>query len=266
MLRTYIWRFGRKLYFRARREASGGPDVNGEYWLLEQVISKNSSSRPVLLDIGAHVGNWSERAATLLRRSGIAGHVYAFEPASATFSHLVEKFKGDDIVGLNRTALSDKSGESEFFVVGNKVGTDSLIRIENAISEKVNTLRLDDFMTDKCLDSVLFVKCDSEGYDLKILLGAEQTLQLGKLDVWQFEYNHRWVGARSFLKDVFNFIADKPYVLGKLYGNGVEVFDEWHPELERFIESNYVLIRRGSHFEGLCKRVNFNNCNVLVPA
>jgi FkbM family methyltransferase len=192
--------------------------------------------------------------------------VYAFEPTSTTFAYLSERFKGSELVSMNRMALSDQSGEREFFVVGNMVGTDSLLRIDGAAMEHVPALRLDDYLAEERIDQVLFAKSDTEGHDLSVLRGAVETLRHGRVDVWQFEYNHRWVGDRSFLRDVFDFIADKPYLLGKLYGNGIEVYDNWHPELERFFESNYVLIRKGSRYENLCSRVHFNKRNVLMPA
>lgn len=229
------------------------------------LVAADRSKASILLDIGAFKGNWSERAASLLRRQNIPGHVHAFEPASSTFSYLSEKFKGSELVSMNRIALSDQSGESEFFVVGELVGTDSLLRIDGATMEHVPTLRLDDFLAERRIDHVLFAKSDTEGHDLNVLLGASETLRQGRIDVWQFEYNHRWIGRRSFLRDVFGFIADKPYLLGKLYGNGIETYESWHPELERFFESNYVLIRRESRYEKLYSRVHFNNSNVLMP-
>lgn len=264
-IRSFIWRLGRRLYCWARREASSSPETNGEYWLLAQVVAEDSTNAPVFLDIGAHVGNWSERTASLLRRENIPGRVHAFEPTSSSFTYLSERFKSSELVSTNRVALSDQSGEREFFVVGNMVGTDSLLRIDGATLENVATLRLDDFLTEKRIGHVLLAKSDTEGHDLSVLRGAIETLRHGRVDVWQFEYNHRWVGGRSFLKDVFDFIADKPYLVGKLYGNGIEIYDSWHPELERFFESNYVLIRKGSRFERLCSRVHFNNSNVLMP-
>jgi FkbM family methyltransferase len=191
--------------------------------------------------------------------------VHAFEPTSSSFAYLSERFKDSELVSTNRIALSDQSGEREFFVVGNMVGTDSLLRIDGATIENVPTLRLDDFLAEERIDHVLFVKSDTEGHDLNTLRGAAETFQHGRVDVWQFEYNHRWIGGRSFLKDIFDFISDKPYRIGKLYGNGVETYESWHPELERFFESNYVLIRRGSRYEKLCSRVHFNNSNVLMP-
>lgn len=250
----------------ARREALASPYANGEYWLLEQLIAADSTKVPIFFDIGANKGNWSERAASLLKHNNISGHVYAFEPTSSTFAYLSDRFKGSELVSANRIALSDQSGEREFFVVGELAGTNSLLRIDGATTESVTTLRLDDFLAEERIDHVSFVKSDTEGHDLSVLLGAIEALRQGWVDVWQFEYNHRWIGGRSVLKDVFDFIADKPYRVGKLYGNGVEVFEQWHPELERFFESNYTLIRKGSAFEKLCIQVHFNKRNVLVPS
>ncbi len=264
-MRSFFWRLSRRLYCWARREVSSGFEISGEYWLLQSVLAvADRDKSAILLDIGAHKGIWSESATALLRRQNRSGHVYAFEPASSTFAYLSEKFKGSGLVSTNRIALSDRSGEQEFFVVGELTGTNSLLRNDGATIENVHTLRLDDFLGVERIDHILLVKSDTEGHDMSVLLGAVETLQKGRVDVWQFEYNHRWIGGRSFLKDVFDFIVDKPYLLGKLYGDGIEIYDEWHPELERFFESNYVLIRRGSYFERLCSRVHFSNRNVLI--
>ena len=266
-MRSLFWRLGRRLYSCARRDLSSGFQTSGEHWLLRNALADvDRSKSTILLDVGAHMGLWSESATSLLMRQKALGHVYAFEPASSTFAYLSEKFKGSEMVSMNRIALSDQSGEQELFVVGELAGTNSLLRNEGATIEDVHTLRLDDFLGMERIDHVLFVKSDTEGHDISVLLGAVETLQRGRVDVWQFEYNHRWIDQRSFLKDVFDFIVDKPYLLGKLYGNGIEIYDKWHPELERFFESNYVLIRKGSRFERLCSRVHFSNRNVLIPS
>ncbi len=264
-LRSFIWRLGRRLYRWARREDTTGPGTNGEFWLLAQVITRNQTKAPVFVDIGAHVGNWSEHAALLLNRQKIAGHIHAFEPASSTFDHLSERFRGNDMVSTRRLALSDRSGNAMFFVNSELCGTNTLLWTEGAKMEDVPVLRFDEYMVGQGIEHVLFVKSDAEGHDLNILMGAGQTLAQGLVDIWQFEYNHRWIGGRLFLKDVFDFIADKPYRIGKLHKNGIEIYEAWHPELERFFESNYVLVRKGSSFDKLCSGVNFDNRNVLVP-
>ncbi|HEX6912929.1 MAG TPA: hypothetical protein VF142_21145 [Longimicrobium sp.] len=60
----------------------------------------------------------------------------------------------------------------------------------------------------------------------------------------QFEYNHRWVYARHFLKDVFDLMRGMPYAVGKLTPAGVELYDDWHFELERFFENNFLVLHR----------------------
>lgn len=266
VVRAFIWRLGRRLYCRARREVSRSFDHNGERWLLQHVLAEADRSRlTILLDIGAYRGNWSESAASMLRHQNIPGHVYAFEPSSSTFKGLSERFKGNELVSISRIALSDISREREFFVAGQLCGINSLLTIDGASKEMVAALRLDDFLAKYRIDHILMAKSDTEGHDLGVLQGATETLRQGCIDIWQFEYNHRWIGGRTYLKDVFDFIADKPYRLGKLYGNGIEIYECWHPELERFFESNYVLVRKGGGYEKLCSRVHFNNSNVLMP-
>ena len=75
----------------------------------------------------------------------------------------------------------------------------------------------------------------------------------------------RSLGCHSSEINVFGFFADKPYRIGKLYGNGIECYDAWHPELERFFETNYVLICKGSDLERLCRRAGFDISNVAIP-
>ena len=120
-MRSLFWRLGRRLYGWARREVSSGFETSGEHWLLQGVLAdadRNKST--IFLDIGAHMGIWSESATSLLVRQKAPG--YAFEPASSTFAYLSEKFKGSDLVSMNRIALSDQSGEQEFFIAESQVG------------------------------------------------------------------------------------------------------------------------------------------------
>lgn len=264
-LRSFIWRLGRRLYSWSRRESSCTPETNGEFWLLNQMITTSPTRDVVLLDIGAFRGDWTAGALSFLRRANMDGRIYAFEPTTSTFTFLSKKFEGNEQVYPKQIALSEKSGQKEFFVVGELMGINSLLSAEGATTEHVKTLRVDDFLAEEDIVHVVFAKCDAEGYDLNVMKGAEESLKNGRIDIWQFEYNHRWIGGKFFLKDVFQFIKDKPYVLGKLFLNQIEVYDSWHHEMERFFEANYVLVRKGSLVEQFCTRVHFDKRNVLIP-
>jgi hypothetical protein len=106
---------------------------------------------------------------------------------------------------------------------------------------------LDLYCADAGIDRIHIVKCDTEGHDLSVLRGASGMLASGRIDVFQFEYNHRWIAARAFLKDVFDLIGGLPYRLGRVMPSGVELFDSWHPELERYWQSNYVLVHERAY-------------------
>jgi FkbM family methyltransferase len=264
-IRSLAWRLGRRLYCWARRDVQNNPATNGEYWLVEAILGKSNEDTAIVFDIGANKGNWTEKARETLKRFNKHGMIYAFEPTRSTYMFLSNRFKGDDLVIPNKLAVSEHTGEIEFYVVGELAGTNSLHNTKGAVAEKVQTQRFDDFMASAGLEKVVFVKSDTEGYDMSVLRGAEKSLRTGSIEIWQFEYNHRWIGNHSILKDVFDFIQDKPYRLGKLHGNGIEVYEKWHPEVERFFEANYVLLRNGSPIEKFCTPVCFDASNVLLP-
>ena len=58
----------------------------------------------------------------------------------------------------------------------------------------------------------------------------------------QFEYNYLWIYSRHYFKDVFDFIKGTGYCVGKITPGGVELYEQWHPELDRFIAGNYLLL------------------------
>lgn len=269
VIRSLVWKISRRLYMWARRDLPNNPETNGEYWLIEKLLSTSSSSAVILMDIGANKGDWSAQALKILDCLGKCGEIYAFEPTQSTYEFLIKRFQNNANVILKKIALSNYSGEAEFFVVGALAGTNSLLKgsLEGkALNvEQVQTLRFDDFLASTRLLSVDFVKSDTEGYDMSVLISAQQSLKEGRVEVWQFEYNYRWISNHYSLKDVFNFIEDMPYLLGKLYGNGIEIYEKWHPELDRFFEGNYVLIRKGSEIEKLGVFMRFDVGNVLVP-
>lgn len=68
----------------------------------------------------------------------------------------------------------------------------------------------------------------------------------------QFQYNHRWIHARAFLLDAFELLTPLGYRLGKLTPFGVEFYPHWDPELETFVEGNYIAC--SARAPGCCRR------------
>jgi hypothetical protein len=107
------------------------------------------------------------------------------------------------------------------------------------------------------------IKVDTEGHGLEVIRGAAAMMEAGRVSVVQFEYNHLWVESRSYLRNVFKFIEALPYTLAKVTPSCVESFDQWHPELEKYTEGNYLLIHEGSRRWFNEQQVHINRFNAM---
>lgn len=261
LLRAALFRGGRKLYQYARREGANDPLHNGEYRLLGAALARAGTGPLTLIDVGAHRGDWTAEAGRGLTRLGLRGEIHAFEPTPRTYAELHRRFAGEPSVVSQRLALSDRQGTLPLYIAGELAGTNSLEDQGLGPALDVRATKLDDYLRERAIEHVTFLKCDAEGHDLAVLRGGAEALARGRVDVWQFEYNARWIHARAFLRDVFELARAAPYTIGKVHRHGVELFEGWHPELERYFETNFVLLRRGSPFEAIGRRVRFDRSN-----
>lgn len=260
--RKLMWRLGRKMYTYARGDGLNDPCINGEYWLLEQVL-KAPSPPALLFDVGANRGNWTAKSLELsLGVNEI--HIHAFEPSLATRSMILDRFKENTSVTVHSYALSEKIGEASFYSDEPCGGTNSLSSVSGENLEIVELITIDQFMQKFGIEVVSMVKIDTEEYDLLVLKGAEKSLQRGQIEIIQFEYYWRWLLNNTSPYNVFDYISSKPYRFGKLLGKTIEFFDEWHFELERYFENIYVLIKRDSELCFHGKDMHFDHSNTAV--
>lgn len=264
VFRRFLWRFGRKIYCWARNDLTQGPENNGEYRLLHVFLA--SSQAPVtLVDIGANKGEWTSEALSGAKARGKETVIHIFEPSNDSFL-LLQKLFQSPAIRLNKAAVSDTTGMTRLFVCGPLCGINSLYADKSGVPEEIQTLTLDDYVDAQRITALDFVKSDTEGHDFCVMQGARRLLSAGKVTVWQFEYNHRWINARSYLKDVFQFMADKPYLIGKLSNRGIEIYPEWHPELEHYFETNFVLIHKDCEaIRKIAAVSRFGPSNVPMP-
>jgi FkbM family methyltransferase len=261
-LRTLMWRLGRKMYAYARGDGPNDPRTNGEYWLVQHLLNARPGPS-VLFDVGANKGDWTAQVLELAR-AGRDICVFAFEPSRATRSILSARFVGNPAVNVQPYAVSDAVGKATFYSETDGGGTNSLSSTSGSKEERVDVITLDEFIRQTGLEAISMAKIDTEGFDLLVLRGTEKALTDGLIEVVQFEYNWRWLLNHASLRDVFNLASNKPYRLGKLVGESIEFYQEWHSELDRFFENNYVLIRRDSKLCGLGVEAHFDNSDAIA--
>jgi FkbM family methyltransferase len=246
MGRRQVVRAARFVLSRARRDLPNDLHTNGESSLQRWIFDLPSPGGGIhVIDVGANVGRWS---AAMLAAAGQAGQsadldLHAFEPSGWTFERLARELRGQG-VRLHRAAVSDRCGSSLLHVIAPGAGTNSLHAPPQSRpgsqTEEVMTTTLDSYADQAGLGHVALVKIDTEGHDLAVLRGARTLLAQQRISVAQFEYNHRWIYARCYLRDAFDLLAPLGYRLGKLTPSGVEFYPGWDADLETFVEGNYV--------------------------
>lgn len=260
-IRRFLWRAGRRLYTYARGDFQNNPQRNGEYWLLSRVLH-TASHDALLLDVGANRGEWTCQALRVESQRPVSVHM--FEPASGAQEILSARFQGSAAATLHPFALADTPGEATLYGTHAAGGTNALIASPGAYQQVTAVSTLDAFVSDRHIQTILMAKVDTEGFDYLVIKGGIETLKRGGIEVLQFEYNWRWLLTRTSLRDVFALLDHIPYRLGKLVGAEIEFVEEWHPELDRFIEANYVLVRRDTPLYRSGVTLKFDGSNVGI--
>lgn len=250
--RRFFWRLGRRLYMMARHDFNNRLTTNGEIRLQHEVLALlyNRSVKPVIFDVGANIGDWTlsliGQARAMDRLGALAIHAFEpFPPTFQTLSNRLREYTDKRTVRCNELALSSEDGEAYMFGARD-LETSSLHGGSEASQldrVKVPRQKADTYSEENDIQEVHLLKCDAEGHDFEVIRGAARLLERGRVWFLQFEYNSRWVYSRHYLKDVFEFIAGTRYKLSKVTPGGLELYESWHPELERFFDGNYALIR-----------------------
>jgi FkbM family methyltransferase len=141
--------------------------IRDEEAVLQRLLRKGD----VVVDIGANIGTFSLRAASLVGHGGV---VYACEAHPQTAELLRRNTKLNDTQGIIvlAHALGDHAGEVSFTTASyddiNHVAVDGAVRVP--------VVRLDDVDALAVVPRIRCVKIDVEGYELSVLRGGEQVL------------------------------------------------------------------------------------------
>lgn len=251
MGRRNLARVARFLTNTARRDIGNDMRTNGELLVQNVILQHFPNDRNlVVFDVGANVGEWSAQLLKLGEcRGGLNSHLHSFEPVSSTMRALSKNIQHSNLsweIVLVQKALSDHQCVSQISVVEEHCGINAIIPDpKQAIkrTERIELTTVDDYCRENSIDEIGLLKIDTEGHDLLVLRGARRLLEQKGIYVLQFEYNFRWVWSRKTLFDVFEYANEVGYRVGKVTPKGIEFYDCWDAELEKYVEGNYILCR-----------------------
>jgi FkbM family methyltransferase len=170
--------------------------------LVESVKRANPSFRPELVfDVGANVG----QSARFFLDQFPAARLQCFEPVGSTFAALKEALAGEPRATLNNLALDSREHEVRFLAVEKSAGNRILGAGETAPkTETVQAMRGDRFCAEKGIEAIDILKIDTEGNDLRVLVGFAGALQAKRIAYIQVECttspdNHFHVQLADFM-------------------------------------------------------------------
>ncbi len=137
------------------------------------IMLKDLSENSTFVDIGSHYGAYSLMAA----KKAAKGRVIAIEPVQENYHVLkknIQANKIDNVTPLNYAA-SNKSGQAEFNIpwASDSAGFYEHPNAETIKKVQVKMARPDDLIKGQKVD---FIKIDTEGHELQVLEGLEDTL------------------------------------------------------------------------------------------
>lgn len=224
-------------------------ESNGEKLFVDNLfyLFKRSGGRKVVFDIGANVGNYSKMINDRALGSNVDIDLHIFEPTKSCFVRIAERFKNDNFT-LNNFGVSDDDGIATIYYDKEGSGLASLYQrnldsyhLELGQREEVALRRLDDYIEEKMIPHIDFIKIDIEGHELKAFQGFGKYFRNDFIDYVQFEYGGANLDSHVSLMELYNFFSDRNFKIAKILPNGLELRD-YRPWMENFVYSNYVAI------------------------
>lgn len=169
----------------------------------------------LIVDVGANTGQFANG----MRSLGYEGEIISFEPVRSTFEKLLENSKNDPLWKPINLALGSSRGEmsintSDFSLFNSilKLNDFALNNWEaleiNNSTELITITTLSDFINDnKLQDRRIFLKLDTQGYDLEAFKGALDCIQAIKVLQSEVSFIPIYQGMPSFMESLALFIT-----------------------------------------------------------
>jgi len=153
-------------------------------------------SPKIIFDVGAHNGSSIDRFSKLFGKP----QIFAFEPNNDLYIRMKDKFQ-DKNIHISNKVLGKQNGTVEFNIHNSSTGSSSLLDFNpdlsfasrrkltstNVDKVKVEMTTLDDEVNRRELEKIDYLKIDTQGTELDVLRGAEESLKLQKIDFIEFE-------------------------------------------------------------------------------
>lgn len=221
------------------------------------VIKRFIARGQTVFDVGANVGHWTE--AVLAAHSDV--RVHTFEPVPQVHATLQQRLADHIKSGHltpNHLAIAHEEGVRTFYhyessptwsTFHRRVEVERQLNMKAPRAMSVFGTTLDHYCDQWNIPRIHFLKVDTEGGELEVLLGAQKLLAQGRIDHLQFEYGGTYRDAGITLRQVFDLLRKHRYEVFKILPDGLRHQPIVTAQDEDFEYANFLAVNerlRGS--------------------
>lgn len=169
----------------------------------------------VVLDIGTNIGHVLLNFA---KKVGDEGRVYGFEPDPYNFKMCQENISLNRFTNLQVENIALGNIESDLHLVienSSNRGENKILDI-NDIKDKESSLvkvkKLDQWAEEKNLSRIDFIKIDTEGYELNVLMGGKELIKRFRPTIFIEVIDENLKRQHQSASDLISFLIDLDYV------------------------------------------------------
>lgn len=158
------------------------PEYEGNKYILN-----NLKPNDIFIDVGACIGDYSLFASSIITN----GHVYAFEPFKKSIEMFEENITLNGIknISIYKGVASDKNGYERLSVEKESEVNHITHGKKTGNTIKIPSITLDTYIVENNIKQIAILKIDVEGSEMKVLKGAEKSIQEKKIKKILIELN-----------------------------------------------------------------------------
>ena len=204
----------------------------------------------IFFDIGGNIGDYSTIMLKKCKEYKIDYTIHIFEPTKSCFSILKEKFGQDKSIIVNNFGLSDINTKASIYYDKENSGLASLYQrnlksynIKLDKSEMIKLKRIEDYIDERKIPRINFLKIDIEGHELFAFKGFGPYLSNKFITAIQFEYGGANLDSHTSLMEIYELLEKRGFEIFKIKPKYLEK-RKYHPHMENFVYANYVVISK----------------------
>jgi FkbM family methyltransferase len=221
------------LNFLIGKGAGTGWDMREE---VRAAVARIHRPQPVVFDVGANVGNWSQG----LLQAIPDARVFMFDPAPGCQAAIRQKALPG--IKLFPCALGAAAEQRNYYSSSATDGSASLhARRDTPFQDlayqqsTVPVRTLDEVIESEKIDLVDFMKMDIEGHELFALQGGKRSLAAGKIRALSFEFGCGNLNSRTFFRDFWELLTGANFVIHRITPCGKDVLvADYYEDAEYF--------------------------------